>query len=184
MRLPLSPCPADNTYRRDELLATEWDILDTLQYELTQPTTRTFLPRVLKANRTCVSEEEEELLANLCYLLAELALLDYKAATSSVPSQVAASCVLLSNWILFEDKPSWTPLLEATSGGYKPSQLQPVADRIYAALLDTYARREHLPAIREKYASPKFQSISSHPDIARQLGLYQQLPASLFADRY
>merc|ERR1712118_457199 len=98
----------DDAYRKEELLSMEWRILDTLKYEMTQPTVRSFLPRILKGNHTPINDFDENLVVSLCYYLAELAIFEYETATSYLPSHIAASCVFLTNFILFVDKPSWS----------------------------------------------------------------------------
>ena len=61
----------DNTYTRNDVLAMERTVLDALNFELTQPTIKTFLRRCLRAAE---SDSKMEFLANF---LSELALLDY-----------------------------------------------------------------------------------------------------------
>jgi Cyclin, N-terminal domain len=51
----------DHTYTRDEVLATEEQVLDVLNFELTQPTAKTFLRRFIQvckpaALESCVHE--------------------------------------------------------------------------------------------------------------------------------
>lgn len=127
----------DYTYQREEVLEMEWKILDTLLYEMSQPTAYTFLRCILMGNHTTISQEEDALVALLCAYLAELALLDYKMVTRYIPSLIASSCVLLANFILFNSKPVWSQTLQKVSGNYRPSQLQECCKLIYKRLQET-----------------------------------------------
>ena len=46
----------DHTYTRDEVLATEEQVLDVLNFELTQPTAKTFLRRFIQVRKQAALE--------------------------------------------------------------------------------------------------------------------------------
>ena len=46
----------DHTYTRDEVLATEEQVLDVLNFELTQPTAKTFLRRFIQVRKRAALE--------------------------------------------------------------------------------------------------------------------------------
>lgn len=139
----------DNTYTREQVLAMERKVLDVLSFELTTPTTKSFLRRFLRAAE---ADHKAEFLA--CFL-AELSLLDY-AFLRFMPSCVAASCVLVSQWTL--RRTPWGPTL-AHYAGYQAPELRDCC----TALVELFAgaKRATLPAVREKYSQHKFKCVSS-----------------------
>jgi cyclin A len=138
----------DNTYTREQVLAMERKVLDTLSFELTTPTTKSFLRRFLRAAE---ADHKAEFLA--CYL-AELSLLEY-SFLRFMPSTVAASCVFVSLWTL--GRPPWGAQLRHYAG-YESAQLR----ECVTALAEAFAgsRRATLPAVREKYSQHKFKCVS------------------------
>ena len=139
----------DNTYTRDQVLDMERQVLALLSFELTQPTCKSFLRRFLRAAE---ADHKAEFLA--CFL-AELSLLDY-AFLPHLPSCVAASCVLVALWTL--RRPAWSATL-AHYTGYQPAQLKECATQLVE--LFAGAKRQTLPAVREKYSQHKFKCVSS-----------------------
>jgi cyclin A len=138
----------DNTYTRDQVLAMERQVLDTLAFELTTPTTKSFLRRYLRAAE---ADHKAEFLS--CFL-AELSLLDY-SFVRFLPSTVAASCVFVALWTLRREP--WTATLRHYAG-YDAEQLRDCATQL--AELFAGSRRQSLPAVREKYAQHKFKCVS------------------------
>jgi cyclin A len=172
----------DNTYHREEILGMEWQILDTLLYETTQPTPYTFIPRILMGNHTSVREIEEKSMILLSTFLAELAVFDYKVATSFLPSLIASSCVLLANFILFTDKAIWTYSLQVFSGNYKPSHLETCSTTIYN-ILHKYVKNMELTKVNiNKSSTKKFWSISTYHNLIHTLQAFEKLPSFIFAD--
>ena len=139
----------DNTYTRDQVLDMERQVLALLSFELTQPTCKSFLRRFLRAAE---ADHKAEFLA--CFL-AELSLLDY-AFLPHLPSCVAASCVLVALWTL--RRPAWSATL-AHYTGYHPAQLKECATQLVE--LFAGAKKQTLPAVREKYSQHKFKCVSS-----------------------
>jgi cyclin-A len=156
----------DNTYTREQVVAQEREVLRVLDFDLTQPTSKTFLRRFIKAASGEIPLEIS--FEYLCSYLAELTLMDY-AMLNYLPSQIAASCVLLSLFML--GKPRWSATL-AHYTGMTPADLRHCTQAVHGLFVG--ARTSNLPASREKYASPKFASVS-------QLGVVETLPEWLFA---
>mmetsp|Transcript_23430 Transcript_23430/g.73440 ORF Transcript_23430/g.73440 Transcript_23430/m.73440 type:complete len:223 (+) Transcript_23430:67-735(+) len=139
----------DNTYSRQEVLNMERTLLTTLDFELTTPTTKSFLRRFLKAAE---ADTKVEFLASY---LAELTLVEY-GFMKYMPSMVAASAVFLAQFTL--NKPPWTPTLQHYAQ-YQPQELIDCVKALHGVFLN--ARRSTLPAIREKYSLHKFKCVSS-----------------------
>lgn len=159
----------DNTYTREAVLDMERAMLGWLEFDLTQPTTKTFLRRAIKAASGEIDVDVSfEFLASY---LAELTLMDYNLL-SYLPSHVAASCVLLA--LHYLGKRPWSATLTYYAG-YRPRDLRHCASAIHGLFLA--APTSLLPAAREKYASSRFGSVS-------QIRVREELPEALFGDRW
>ncbi|KAJ9509075.1 A-type cyclin [Haematococcus lacustris] len=151
----------DNTYSKEQMVQMEETVLKRLSYELTVPTAKTFLRRLLQV---C---NPDELLHFLSNYLTELSLLDH-SMMGFLPSEVAAASVYLANLML--KRVPWDGTLQHYSG-YGPQDINKCAHalgQLHAAI----AGNAQLAAIREKYAHPRFQSVSR---IAGIPGLGQML---------
>lgn len=142
----------DNTYTREEVLSTEREMLKVLEFDLTQATTKTFLRRFIKAASGEIPLDV--VFEFLCSYLAELTLMDY-SMLSYLPSEIAASCVMLALYLL--GKPRWSTTLSYYSK-YAPRDLKSCVQAIHHLFVG--AKTSALPASREKYASPKYGSVS------------------------
>ncbi|XP_010061706.2 putative cyclin-A3-1 isoform X2 [Eucalyptus grandis] len=160
----------DNSYTKEEVVQMEDDILKALDYELGNPTIRTFLRRF-----STVAQEGHKTtnlkLEFLGYYLAELSLLDY-TCVKFLPSVVAASVTFLARYITQPRTHPWTSSLRRYSG-YTVKDLKECVQIIH----DLYLGRRggSLQAVREKYKQHKFKRVAvmpSPPDI----------PASYFKD--
>ncbi|XP_030466594.1 putative cyclin-A3-1 [Syzygium oleosum] len=160
----------DNSYTREEVVQMEVDILKALDFELGNPTIRTFLRRF-----STVAQEGHKTtnlkLEFLGYYLAELTLLDY-TCVKFLPSVVAASVTFLARYITRPKSHPWTSSLQRYSG-YTVKDLKECVHIIH----DLYLGRRggSLQAVREKYKQHKFKRVAvtpSPPDI----------PASYFED--
>lgn len=155
----------DNTYEKSDVLDTEKEILKVLDFDLTQPTTKTFLRRFIKA---ASGEIPLDIIFEfLCSYLAELTLMDY-SMLNYLPSEIAASCVLLGLYLL--GKPRWSTTLSFYSE-YTPRDLKSCTEAIHHLFVG--AKTSALPASREKYGSPKYGSVST-------LRTTEKLPEWLF----
>ena len=132
-----------------DVLAMERTVLDALDFELTQPTVKTFLRRCLRA---ADADAKTEFLANY---LAEASLLDYRMLRHP-QSSVAASAVYVARETLGIE-PAWTPTLERYAKVAEEELRECVA-----AVKNAHAgmQTSKLSAVREKYAQVKFKCVS------------------------
>lgn len=146
----------DNTYKREEVLQMESQVLNFLGFQLSVPTTKKFLRRYIQAAQSsykvpCV---ELEFLANY---LAELTLTEY-SFLKFLPSLIAASAVFLARWALDQSNHPWNPTLEHYTS-YKVSRLKPTVLGLQELLHNTNG--SSLNAIREKYRQQKFKCVAT-----------------------
>ncbi|XVE63556.1 hypothetical protein DITRI_Ditri07aG0029800 [Diplodiscus trichospermus] len=146
----------DNTYTRGEVLKMESKVLNFLYFQLSVPTTKTFLRRFIQAAQAtykapCV---ELEFLANY---LAELTLPEYNFL-KFLPSLIAASAVFLARWTLNQSDHPWNPTLEHYTN-YKASELKTTVLALEDLQLNTNGCS--LNAIREKYRQQKFKCVAT-----------------------
>ncbi|KAG1658709.1 hypothetical protein FOA52_005287 [Chlamydomonas sp. UWO 241] len=144
----------DNTYSREQLISMEEVILKRLNYQLTVPTAKTFLRRLLQV---CNPDEYLHFLSNY---LTELSLLDYNML-SFTPSVIAAAGVYLANLML--GRAPWDAQLRHYSA-YVPSDIKNGVIAL-AAVHQAIASSSSLTAVREKYANARFLSVSQMPSI-------------------
>lgn len=144
----------DNTYRREEVLEMEKKILNDLHFELSIPTTKSFLRRFIRAAQVSleVPSLQLEFLGNY---VAELTLMDY-SFLAYLPSMIAASAVFLAKLTMEPSKHPWTLTLQHYTG-YSSRQLKTCVLALHSIL---WSKGGALPAIREKYSQSKFQSVS------------------------
>ncbi|KAI3758842.1 hypothetical protein L6452_06414 [Arctium lappa] len=160
----------DNTYRKQEVVKMEAEILKALKFEMGNPTVKTFLRKFMR-----IAQEDHEMpnlqLEFLGYYLAELSLLDY-GCLKFLPSMVAASVIFLSRFTLNPSSHPWHSALEQLSG-YKPSDLKECVQMLHD--LQSSKRAATLVAVREKYKQHKFKCVS-------ELSSPSTIPASFFDD--
>eukprot|EP01097_Dermamoeba_algensis_P002199 TRINITY_DN1877_c0_g2_i1.p1 TRINITY_DN1877_c0_g2~~TRINITY_DN1877_c0_g2_i1.p1 ORF type:complete len:369 (-),score=57.28 TRINITY_DN1877_c0_g2_i1:238-1344(-) len=142
---------SDGTYNKDEIMKMEMQVLTQLEFNLTVPTSKTFLRRFLKA---AGAEKDICLLAQ--YLL-ELTLQDYTFSLLYCPSISAAAAVCLA--LLTAGKASWNSTLEHYTQ-YKTNNME-----FQNCVRDLYriyknAAGHSLQAVREKYSQTKYLRVS------------------------
>ncbi|KAK4750500.1 hypothetical protein SAY87_003982 [Trapa incisa] len=161
----------DNTYTKEEVLKMESDILDSLQFEMGNPTVKIFLRRfhVVVGQEGCHTPDLK--LEFLSYYLAELSLLDYNCI-KFLPSLVAASVIYLTMFILNPNICPWNLALQQYSG-YTAKDLKECVQILH----DLYMRRRgaSLQAVREKYNQHKFKCVST-------IASPPEIPAFFFED--
>ncbi|KAH1119318.1 hypothetical protein GLYMA_17G204900v4 [Glycine max] len=140
----------DNTYTKAEVLKMESEVLNLLHFQLSVPTTKTFLRRFILASQSSykVSYVELEFLANY---LAELTLVEY-SFLQFLPSLIAASAVLLARWTLNQSEHPWNSTMEHYTN-YKVSELKTTV--LALADLQHDMKGCSLNSIREKYKQQK-----------------------------
>lgn len=144
----------DNTYRREEVLEMEMKILRELKFELTTPTTKSFLRRFVRAAQSSC-QAPALVLEFLGNFLAELTLTEY-SMLGFLPSMVAASAVYLAKLTLDPSKCPWDASLQHYTG-YRASELEKCVKVIHDLQRNTSSCI--LPAIREKYRKHKFKCV-------------------------
>ncbi|KAI5084320.1 hypothetical protein GOP47_0000489 [Adiantum capillus-veneris] len=160
----------DNTYNREEVLEMERSVLNHLHFELTGPTTKSFLRRFVRAAQAGQKSPtlQLEFLGNY---LAELTLLEY-GFLHFLPSMIAGAAVLVARVTLNPTWRPWNSTLQHYSG-YKASELKECAKAILELQKNT--KNCTLPAIREKYRQHKFKCVATlHPPAS--------IPAEYFDD--
>lgn len=157
----------DDSYTRDEVIQMEEHILELLDFELTQPTAKTFVRRFVQA--AIAGRLPDQRLEHLCAYFVELALCEY-GALQYLPSQIAASAVLLAQHCL--GAPIWSPTLNHYCE-YRPSDLQRSVRLLHYVAISA-AAQQPLPISTEKFSSSRYKSVSRIPLPA------PPLPASLF----
>ncbi|XP_043710712.1 putative cyclin-A3-1 isoform X2 [Telopea speciosissima] len=153
----------DNTYKKEEVVKMESDILKFLNFEMGNPTIKTFLRKFTKAAQDDQKSPNLQLEFLGCYL-GELSLLDY-SCIRFLPSMVAASIVFLSRFTKRPKLHPWNSTLQHCTG-YRPSDLRDCV----LALHDLQLNRKggSLVAVRDKYKQYKFKcvaTLASPPEI-------------------
>ncbi|KAI3865335.1 hypothetical protein MKW92_016194 [Papaver armeniacum] len=144
---------------KDEMLKMEREILRLLNFEMGNPTIKTFLRRLI----TRVSAQEEDSLSAvnlklkfLGYYLAELSLLDY-GCIKFLPSMVAASVVFLSKFTMQPKIHPWNSALR-TYSGYGSFDLKDCVLAIHELQLNK--KWGSLVAVRDKYKQHRFKCVA------------------------
>ncbi|KAJ6295508.1 hypothetical protein OIU76_027410 [Salix suchowensis] len=157
----------DNTYTRGEVLKMESQVLNFLHFQLSVPTTKSFLRRFIQAAQASskVPRVELEFLANY---LAELTLVEYNFL-KLLPSLVAASAVFLARWTLDQSDHPWNSTLEHYTS-YTSSELKTTVLALEDLQLNTNGCC--LNAIRDKYRQQKFKSVATWTSVQRVSSLF------------
>ncbi|XP_061455062.1 G2/mitotic-specific cyclin-B3 [Rhineura floridana] len=138
----------DDAYKREELLATEVSILQTLHFDINIPIAYRFLRRFAK----CAHATMETL--TLARFICELTLQEYDFVQESA-SRLAASCLLLA--LKMKHLSGWSPTLEWYSG-HKAQELPLLVKRLNFLL--TYRHDDRLKAVRNKYSHRVFFEVA------------------------
>ncbi|PHU04698.1 putative cyclin-A3-1 [Capsicum chinense] len=159
----------DNSYTREEVVNMEKDLLNFLNFEISNPTTKTFLRIFTKAAQDSLSFLTLQFEFLSCYL-AELSLLDY-SCVQFLPSMTAASAIFLSRFTVLPNVRPWNLALQQCTG-YKPSELKDcvlVIHELQSGRSEATGR-----ALREKYMNHKYKCVAAlHPP---------DIPACFFDD--
>ncbi|PNW85728.1 hypothetical protein CHLRE_03g207900v5 [Chlamydomonas reinhardtii] len=142
----------DNTYSREQLVAMEEEVLRQLKYELTVPTAKTFLRRLLQV---CSPDDQLHFVSNY---LTEISLME-ATMLHFLPSEIAAAAVYLGNLILA--RAPWSPTLEHYSY-YTPAQIAECVEALATLHIQVNSRAQggELTALYDKYSHSKFLSVS------------------------
>ncbi|KAI3865339.1 hypothetical protein MKW92_016198 [Papaver armeniacum] len=159
----------DHTYSKEDIVKMESDILNSLNFEMGNPTIKSFLGRYAMVAQKNV--KSENVLENLGCYLAELSLLDY-GCVKFLPSMIAAAVVFLSRFTIQPNAHPWSATLESCSG-YSAADLKDCVLALQEVQLSKKCGA--LSAIRDKYRQGKFNSVSKLVSVA-------EIPKSYFED--
>ncbi|XP_068656455.1 putative cyclin-A3-1 [Aristolochia californica] len=160
----------DNTYTKEEVVQMETSVLKLLNFEMGNPTIKTFLRRfTMEAQENSKSTNLQ--LEFLSYYLAELSLIDY-GCVKFLPSVIAASVIFVSKFTLNPKIHPWNATLQCYTG-YKPSELKDCILAIHDLQLNK--KGLNLEAIRGKYKQHKFKCVSSLTSLS-------EIPPKYFED--
>lgn len=138
----------DRAYTKQEIVEMENDVINTIKYNLTVPTTHAFLCRFLKA-----AHADRTMVQLACYL-AERSLQEY-SMLKFLPSVIAAASVLVSRKTL--KRHPWSPTLVKYTK-YDEAQLAACVAEMRECI--TPAGQQQA-AVSRKYTSPKFGAVAS-----------------------
>jgi len=141
---------SDKAYTREQILAMETIILNTLEFNLTVPSSLQFASRFLKIARATKQ------VSQLTHYLLELTLPEYKFL-KYLPSEQAAGCVSLA--CRMGGMPSWSANLQSYTQ-FAESALVPVVQDVYAVL--TVPTPKYF-AVRKKYSHTKLGEVAKIP---------------------
>ncbi|XP_059588632.1 G2/mitotic-specific cyclin-B3 isoform X2 [Alligator mississippiensis] len=138
----------DDAYKREELIAMEISILQTLKFDINIPIPYRFLRRFAKCAHTNIET------LTLARFICEMTLQEYDYIQESA-SKLAASCLLLA--LKMKNLGGWSPTLEYYSG-YTSQELHPLVKRLNFLL--TYQPFDKLKAVRTKYSHRVFFEVA------------------------
>uniref|UniRef100_A0A3Q3GJ37 G2/mitotic-specific cyclin-B2 n=1 Tax=Labrus bergylta TaxID=56723 RepID=A0A3Q3GJ37_9LABR len=141
----------DDAYKREELISTEANILQTLRFDINIPIPYRFLRRYAK----CVSAGMDTL--TLARYFCEMSLMDMELVTQR-GSLLASACLLMA--LVTKDLGGWSAILQFHSG-YQTSDLAPVVRKLHVML--SAPPDDKLRAIRNKYSHKVFFEVASLP---------------------
>jgi len=143
---------SDGAYTKQQILKMEQTLLNTLNFNITHPSSLHFLRRYSKAAGS------DYTLHTLCKYLIELMLIDVKLLKYP-PSLIAAGSVYLGR-AMTQRSPLWTSTLEHYST-YGEQQVRGCALEMNELLKKS--QKSSLKAIRKKYSMPKFGQVAELP---------------------
>lgn len=142
---------SDRAYNREQILAMESIMLNTLGFHLTVPSALRF------GERFCKVSEASPRQSNLVYYLMELTCQEYKFL-QYLPSLIASAAVYLARTMMHESV-LWTPTLE--------SHTTYTEDDLEACVMALWELASRQPtkyrAVRKKYANRKFDEVANIP---------------------
>lgn len=143
---------SDGAYEKDQILETEQNVLNTLEFNLTCPSALHFLRRYSKAAGSDYNVH------TLCKYLIELVLVDMKMV-KFLPSEIAAGAVYVAR-AMTQKAPLWTPTLHHYTT-YSEEHVRGIAMEINGLLKK--AQKSSLRAVQKKYASEKYAEVANIP---------------------
>jgi len=143
---------SDGAYTKEQILAMEQTILNTLNFNLTSPSSLHFLRRYSKAAGS------DYTIHTLCKFIIELMLVDAKLL-KFLPSEIAAGAVYIAR-VMTQKTPLWTPTLEHYTT-YTHDEVKVVALEMNELL--KRSQKSALKAIKKKYSTAKYCEVALLP---------------------
>lgn len=140
---------AANTYSRDDILRMERLIFQTLDFNITIPTTYVFLKRGLQV---CDADAK---MIHTAQFFAELTMMDY-SMLNYLPSMIASSCIYLAHKAL-DSRDCWSSTLEYYLT-YKACDLEQCATDILQLVRSASTLKTQ--AIRKKYSYARYHEVA------------------------
>ncbi|KAM8880788.1 G2/mitotic-specific cyclin-B3 isoform 1-T1 [Synchiropus picturatus] len=141
----------DDAYKREEIIAMEARILQTLTFDINIPVAYSFLRRYAK----CLNAAMDTL--TLARFYCEMSLMDMDLVIER-GSLLASACLLMA--IVTKDLGGWSPILQFHTG-YQSTDLIPVVRKLHKML--SAPPDSKLKAIRGKYSHRVFFEVASLP---------------------
>ncbi|KAM9827647.1 G2/mitotic-specific cyclin-B3 [Neosynchiropus ocellatus] len=141
----------DDAYKREELIAMEAKILQTLTFDINIPIAYSFLRRYAK----CLNAGMDTL--TLARFYCEMSLMDMDLVVER-GSLLASACLLMA--VVAKDLGGWSPILQFHTG-YRSTDLTPVVRKLHKML--SAPPDSKLKAIRGKYSHRVFFEVASLP---------------------
>lgn len=152
---------SDKAYSKEEILIMEALILNKLHFQVTVPSTLTFMHRCIKASAAATGVENDSHRYLTSYIvdlsLQESAMLFYRPSV-----RAAAACKLAAK--LCNLDLSWDATMQYHCGGWKAEELAACEQAMIQLLeheQDIHGTNK-LTAIKRKFASQRYQSISTY----------------------
>jgi hypothetical protein len=144
---------SDKAYSRDQILAMESIMLNTLGFHLTVPTCLRFGERYMKVADASVEAQ------HLTKYLMELTMQEYKFL-KFLPSEIASAATFMA--MKMTTGQGWNATLEQHTG-YSEASLSTVLTELHALALKDPPKYK---AVRKKYLNKKFHEVSKLPVVS------------------
>jgi cyclin B len=138
----------DNAYTGKDIIKMEYEILKTLEFNVTTPSSFTFLNRFLKVSKA------DSVTESLATYLVELPLIEYRMLKYS-PILVAASAVYVASHIL-KKRMNWRDFM-ADYTGFSESEIRACSKDL--CILFHGINKINLQAVKKKFSSSKFHKV-------------------------
>nr|GMC83306.1 G2/mitotic-specific cyclin C13-1-like [Ipomoea batatas] len=143
----------DNTFTKEEVVLMEGELLKFLDFEIGNPTTKTFL-RIFTKPAQDDSKFSTLEFEFLCSYLAELSLLDYYCVRF-LPSLIAAAAIFLARLIILPTLHPWSIALQQYTG-YRPYDLKDCVLAIHEMLFS----KSEASMVGDKYQDHKYKQVA------------------------
>ncbi len=147
---------SDNAYSREQVIAEEVKLLNSLKFHCTVATSRQFLRRFAKAARADHTTHE------MAHYLAELSLLDINFVKFP-PSVIAAASILIAintTRLFGSGNLNWDATMQYYTT-YSFEDLEPCANALLTAGKSSYNGNSQFRAVKEKYSQSKFDMVAN-----------------------